>query len=282
MKWPPIRSFEGIAGHLHGGWVMTDEAGTRFLIKRSRHRAPSFLSKELSTLAWLREEGLQPVPKVLAYLEGDAGVEGFLVLEYIDAPNGDQWLKNQGQVEKEGFYRAMGKSLQALHQLSVNPEFFQPKDLSNIIEMGLRRAAPFLKKMEEINSYLQNELTRYPVQSPCFLHRDFRERNILVQTIKGQLKLTMLDFEWASVGDPFFDLAGSRLPFSKFSDSFIAGYTNDCGLSSDDWRKLRFYAVLDLLDVFTRQEELTVDISGLIYRLTKTLKKHLALLRESS
>lgn len=281
LNWSPAKILASFDGHMHGCWLLQNDQQGRFVMKfADRRKDRAFLSHEENALRFLTGSKYVAVPKILAYLE-DAELEGVLALEHIDAPNGDQWLKGQSPRKQAEFYKAMGRSLRSLHQVPIDLcPFLEAEDPNSVIERGLKLAAPFLRNVKEINSLLVEELARHPLANPCFLHRDFRERNVLAQIQDNQLKLTILDFEWASLGDPYLDLAGSRIPFSKFSEPFLSGYSNDRGLNSEQWRKLRFYATLDLLDVFRRQDELTVDISGLIYQLTKKLKKHVAALRD--
>ena len=289
LHWPPAKSIIAFGGHMHACWKVTDIENRRFVIKVGDRRVKKgqFVKKEQHVFNSLRTESAVEVPKVLAYAEVTPFGFPVLILEFIPAPNGDQWLYGKDANTTRNFYTKMGQALRNLHDCSapVSNELLKfqgEKEILEVIDKGMTIFEPFLKHAKREKGFLLDAFKHYPVTRSCLIHRDFRERNLLCEKTDGGLLLTLLDFEWACLGDPFYDLAGSRIPFSEQGDALIAGYTDGRGLTVAEWRKLRFYAVLDLLDVFTRQEELTVDISGLIFFLRKDFKKHLLALKEGS
>ncbi|MBI1282341.1 MAG: phosphotransferase [Anaerolineaceae bacterium] len=89
------------------------------------------------------------------------------------------------------------------------------------------------------------------VQRGVFIHGDYHFLNLLQQD--GRLS-AVLDFDWASSGDPSWDFRiddqiESEVPGSK--EAFYAGYTSRLALPDGHWERVSFYRIglyLDFLE----------------------------------
>src|SRR5690606_14628473 len=95
------------------------------------------------------------------------------------------------------------------------------------------------------------------VQQGVFIHGDYHFHNLLQQD--GQLS-AVLDFDWASSGDPSWDFRIDGQIESEVSGSreaFYAGYTSRRALPDGHWKRVSLYRIglyLDFLEMAVQDE----------------------------
>lgn len=106
--------------------------------------------------------------------------------------------------------------------------------------------ADVLARTDSLHTRMQPRFAA--VQQGVFIHGDYHFHNILQQD--GKLS-AVLDFDWASSGDPSWDFRiddqiESELPGSR--EAFYAGYTSRRPLPAGHWERVAFYRVILYLD----------------------------------
>jgi len=116
------------------------------------------------------------------------------------------------------------------------------------------------------------------VQQGVFIHGDYHFLNMLQQD--GRLS-AVLDFDWASSGDPSWDFRiddsiESEVPGSR--EAFYAGYTSRRALSDGHWERVSFYRIglyLDFLEGAAQDEKEIAQIMPLLLHEMDWLETHL-------
>lgn len=123
---------------------------------------------------------------------------GLLVSEFVD---GVAWTRARAR-SPEGI-RLLGTRLAALHALEI-PRGVRRLDVHDVLAHYLELPAtgtPPISR-EDIGARLRWSLATYKAPPPTFCHNDLHHLNVL-----GTSPLTFVDWEYAGVGDPIFELA---------------------------------------------------------------------------
>jgi aminoglycoside phosphotransferase (APT) family kinase protein len=116
------------------------------------------------------------------------------------------------------------------------------------------------------------------VRQGILIHGDYHFLNLLQQD--GKLS-AVLDFDWASSGDPSWDFRiddqiESEVPGSRAA--FYAGYTSRRPLPDGHWARVSFYRIglyLDYLEAAAEDENEILEITSLLLREMEWLEAHL-------
>lgn len=116
------------------------------------------------------------------------------------------------------------------------------------------------------------------VQHGVLIHGDYHFANLLQQDARLS---AVLDFDWASSGDPSWDFRiddqlESEVPGSR--EAFYAGYTSRRALPDGHWERVAFYRIglyLDFLEMAAQDENELVQIVPLLLRELDWLEAHL-------
>lgn len=190
------------AARLYGGTINTsfrvDTSAGRFVV-RLHHPAAAEIGanhqREAQLHAAAAAVGLAP-----ALVHIDPG-HSFMVMEYIPGP---VWT-SQDMARPERL-RQLGAALQALHR--VQPPVVAPFDVPEVLGRHYTRlveAAPADRPqldalMDRAHRSLEASGTRQRPQA--LVHNDLHHSNLI-----GTERLHLLDWEYAAVADPLFDLA---------------------------------------------------------------------------
>jgi thiamine kinase len=143
---------------------------------------------EAAILQVVSEAGIGPQ---LVWSDPDQGVQ---VCRYID---GDSW--NKAATSNPECLRQLAITLKKLHQLPPVGHPFEPAAaaLRYAAEIGTATAEQLAERSLELAAGLQLESGR-----KALCHNDLVHSNII-----GQDPVYLIDWEYAAVGDPYFDLA---------------------------------------------------------------------------
>jgi thiamine kinase-like enzyme len=124
-----------------------------------------------------------------------------------------EWIETISLIsylDKEGFLTRLGQKISKLHSVQINSSSncvsWSLKFPQYIKRYYLRALAQSPKREAEIESIMARIAPLINDYQPsCFCHNDLNPSNLLVAK-DGHLKI--IDWEYASIGDPLFDLAG--------------------------------------------------------------------------
>jgi thiamine kinase-like enzyme len=150
-------------------------------------------------------------PEVLAFVEP----EGYLVTRYVDG--------EVGRVDVE----RVGAALARLHRGPALPSRF---DCFRVVEVyratALERGAAVPRAYEPAKELADRIERRRAGVAPCPCHNDLLNANF----IDGGGRLWIVDWEYAGMGDPFFDLANFAVNHDLDEDgerALLAAYGSD-------------------------------------------------------
>jgi aminoglycoside phosphotransferase (APT) family kinase protein len=130
-------------------------------------------------------------------------------------------------------------------------------------------SADVMRRIDALIARMQPLLAR--VQQGVFIHGDYHFLNLLQQD--GKLS-AVLDFDWASSGDPSWDFRIDNQIESEVPDSreaFYAGYTSRRALPEGHWERVSLYRVgliLDFLEGAAQDEnEIALLIPQLLHEM---------------
>lgn len=212
------------AGALSGGnsnltWMFRD--GDRSCVVRTfpsatisptAHRGIERERRVLSAI-----EGRVRAPRVLGWCEDPQFIgRAFLVLEYIDGVAitdslPEAYAGDSSAVDKLG--RDMMEALAAVHEVPLEacglhdlgrPENFLERQTRRWLKVRADEAARELPLLESLGKWLLDR--EPPATRPCLIHGDFHLDNTLASRDRAEI-LAVIDWELATVGDPYTDLA---------------------------------------------------------------------------
>ena len=231
-----------------------------------------------------------PVPRVL-HAEPD-GVEdspAFLINEYVNAFTFQELtrIKDLKAIQQASY--SVGATLAAIGgfkfekpgrlevkegaiSLMVGPKFTEgPDPVAHLIDKSLvsanceRRAGP--KLIQRLHDYAWSWSSRIPdlEESPCLVHNDFGNRNILIRQENGKCVVAaVLDWELAFSGSPLLDV-GHFLRYERSSAPlrepyFSQGFVEQGGHLPDNWREIARVVDLSGLVECLSHDELPTDV----------------------
>lgn len=144
--------------------------------------------------------GLGLAPEVVDFIEP----EGWLVTRFVPGrPVAPEEMRQPNRI------RQVAVALRRAHTLPPLPAAFSPfqvvRDYTRLArERGVTAFPPDFDVLLDHFSAIEAALAREPLP-PCPCHNDLLNENFLADETSGRLRL--LDWEYAGMGDPFFDLA---------------------------------------------------------------------------
>lgn len=201
----PAQLLRELEGGLSNTSFVLQVGDDRLVLRLPTHSTPVFdldPGHEAAVLARAAQAGLAP-PLIYASAE-----QRLLVTRYLSGVSG-----SPQQVERPGFITALARLLQQVHALEAPACVLSPKQKAQDYWTALRQLATidsfrFEPLQTPMNRLMDQVWHQYPPSSCC--HNDLVLDNILY----SQDRLFLLDWEYAALGDPYFDLAALVLNFN--------------------------------------------------------------------
>jgi aminoglycoside phosphotransferase (APT) family kinase protein len=216
VKVSDVRAIAGGYSLLTFGFSATSATGARRYVLRADPPAGASLTHtdrrhEWVLLSALTVKGAVPMPAALAFDDGDVlGTPG-IVLDFIDGPQLGTRAAAAGDLERRRLAVQLAETLAAVHGLGtdVAPDgYARPRSWDDYVD-GLIAAWRDI----EANHAERNPFLRYvacwleahkPAPAPLTLvHGEFQSGNVMID---AQGEMQVIDWEYAHVGDPRFDL----------------------------------------------------------------------------
>ncbi|MER2535920.1 MAG: phosphotransferase [Rhizobiaceae bacterium] len=216
-----LRQFEG--GQSNPTYLI--EAGGRAFVLRKKppgHLLPSAhqIEREYRIMSALQETEV-PVPRLFGLCE-DAGIVGtpFYVMQRVEGRIfRDTRLPQLEARDREGIYLSMASTLGRLHEVdwkaSGLSDFGRPDDYvrrqverwSKQYKASVRQPIPEMDRlMEWLPRNMPDEV------APTIVHGDYRLENLIFSST-GAGVVAVLDWELATLGNPFCDLAHNAMKY---------------------------------------------------------------------
>lgn len=184
------------------------------------------LQRAHCVMSALYEQGLVPVPQSLK-LE----VEGDFSFQLQTCLPGDnlQGIAGLSAKERAPIWRALGKTLAAIHELEVGQVPWEQWFQGQLAQARANMRTNILGPAEFVNIGTPEEVLRRleeerPEPVPlCLLHGDFRPKNILWE--QDQV-VGVVDWDFCDIGHPYYDLAimSYYLQTAEEGAAFAEGY----------------------------------------------------------
>jgi thiamine kinase-like enzyme len=193
------------------------------------------INREHEYAANLTAGKLGIAPEVFYFIQP----EGYLVTRFIDG----RPISPEEISEPENIRRVMDKVHQ-IHSMPTIPGIFDPfQVVRDYTEIARRYKVVFPTNFDRLNERLQGAekaLSVHPYQ-PCACHNDLLNANFLTN---GQLYI--LDWEYAGMGDAFFDLANfsDHHNFSDEQDRWMLMCYFDGQINPLHWAHLKIMKVI--------------------------------------
>lgn len=237
--------FDG--GWTNKNWLVELTSGKLCVLRQYRwpHESPDMrrVEKEIYLHRILLNAGV-PVPAVLA---GRTENEGALLLEHVPGKVLGDVTKELPAEASRAAWRDCGEALRKVHTVQfaegefgviVGNRVEQPAAdswanwrMHNLLHHAreLNDTHGLRMPIDELGSVLEDALPRFDVFQPCLLHNDAHVWNVLVDTNSTGCRCTgWLDWEYAWVGDPNWDLARTDIwrirDIGATPESFWDGY----------------------------------------------------------
>lgn len=183
------------------------------------------------------------VPKVYKYFEDKD--YSYILMEYIDGISLENLLKEKHN--KNNVLYELGKLLKDINSINIpdkeSGEYYLNKQLEksyNNMQEGLLDKEEFLINKVQVDQTKLLKTLKENIPKDiniCFLHGDFRPKNI----IYSNNKYYIIDFGLSHIGDYYYDLAIFFYYLNKEErHEFLLGY----GINDIDENKLQYYEYL--------------------------------------
>ncbi len=222
---------------------------------------PHALEKEMYVLRVAMPETGAPTPRVIHFDDSRTLVDRpFAVLNLLPGEPLEKALPRMDELDQETVGYETGRYLAKLHTIPLEQfgEFMGDDPRASINEKAytVARAIEWLDACQEnglLDEAVVADLHRLVGQtgvltrrSPCFVHGDYHEGNIIVQEgVAGSHVTGIFGFDHAQGWSPEWDMA--RLSGGVFDDhpalikGFLDGYADTAGLPENLWERLRVY-----------------------------------------
>jgi aminoglycoside phosphotransferase (APT) family kinase protein len=216
VKVSDVRPISGGYSLLTYGFTTTSAEGTRRHVLRTDPPAGAALTAtdrrhEWELLTELTAKGTVPMPAALAFDDGSLLGRPGIVLDFIDGPQLGAHAAAADDGERRRLAGQLAETLAAVHGAGADaaPErYARPADWDEYVD-GLIAAW----REVEANHAERNPFLRYvacwleahkPPPAPLTLvHGEFQTGNVMID---AQGRMQIIDWEYAHVGDPRFDL----------------------------------------------------------------------------
>jgi aminoglycoside phosphotransferase (APT) family kinase protein len=176
---------------------------------RSKAEAGSYLAREAKTLQRLKDSGFRfETPELICVVKADAKhITGMI----------ETWIRGISLTfYKESIYHDMliptiAEVAVSVHQLKTKKfghlKAFENSKVHVLNELGSLSPELF-KEFSEAHRAREWILSRIPESRPAVvLHGDLLPQNIICYEIKDEWRVALIDWEFAEIGDPAYDLA---------------------------------------------------------------------------
>ena len=245
-----LQSWRYMPGGIHTNLRLTNTQQQKFFLKIPCWHNSKF--SEFDVYQFLSNHTNLPTPQPICQDHSlDILPQFYFILEYMDGIPCDF---------EHDISFAIGQALRSLHLQTMNvvdkwphvPIINWRKYLENLAISNLQLCQPFIENnmYKTLNKIFSSSLQIIP-QHPkmALLHRDLKPQNVLLD---GNENISViLDFEWAHLGDPLFDLASTGCYLSSREFSTLQGYFADEAVNVDA-RLFCLYNLIDLIHVMGR------------------------------
>lgn len=243
-----FKNWKFVTGGIHTNICLENTSGNKYFLKIPRWQNISH--NEFDTYKFLSANTNLPVAKPIYYDDTlEIFSKPYFVIEYLEGKACDFSCD---------VFLQMGSKLRLLHtetQPVVNmwPHPFCKnwrEYLWHLAEENLTLCQPFFREEQFVRDIIQNQIELVPeFPKRALLHRDFKQQNVLLDCDENICGI--VDFEWAHLGDPLFDLASTESYLSETESRIFCGYFFDT--KSDFNEKLYcLYNLINLVHVIGR------------------------------
>lgn len=231
------------------------------LLLRLYQRAPAEARKEWALHR--RLAGRVPVPAVLHAAESNPVTGGpYAIVEWIEGAHLSRVVPGLSTEARRDLAFDIGRVLASIHAITFPTSGFLDADLNvaQPIDVGAQGLTGFLRLClvggrggerlgpeltQAALAFAEREGPRLQAWTspPRLTHSDFNGSNVLAhETEAGWRVATVLDWEFAFAGAPFFDFGNLLRPpigdLDGFAEAVASGYVQGGGTMPPDWRKL--------------------------------------------
>jgi aminoglycoside phosphotransferase (APT) family kinase protein len=201
---------------------------------RTSDEAGSYLNREIKTLRRLQDAGFRfETPELICKVKNDSGHLIGLIETWI---RGIPLTLYKGSIYQDRIIQTIAEVAVSVHQLETKKfghlQAFDNSKAHILSELGSLSPELFkeftiaLKAKEWI-------LSRVPENRPSFmLHGDLLPQNIMCHDIRDEWKVALVDWEFALIGDPAYDLA-----IVTRGDRKLMGVNNGLKILIEEYRK---------------------------------------------
>ena len=201
---------------------------------RSGDEAGNYLNREAKTLQRLENAGFRfETPELICKVGDDSGHPIGLIETWV---RGIPLTLYKGSIYQDRIIQTIAEVAVSVHQLETkNFSHLQAFENSKAhVQSKLSSLSPELIK--EYSAALRAKewiLSRLPESRPSvMLHGDLLPQNILCHETRAEWKVALIDWEFAAIGDPAYDLA-----IVTRGDRKLMGINNGLGLLVENYRK---------------------------------------------
>ncbi len=196
-----------------------------------------------------KEHHKVPVPVVI-HIEKDEKIIGnkFFITEFVDGELLEDVWSDLNREGKEKITIQLAEIIQLIHSVKYEmfgdiEEFDCPRKFysyKGLIKSNIRKYAKIIGPKKLLNIKLLNQVVKFVEDNnekilldfkPTLIHNDLHFGNIIVkQEAEGWIVKAILDFEWATAGNPIEDLVSikEQFPFDKeLENLFFSKYSKN-------------------------------------------------------
>jgi len=216
VKVSDVKPISGGYSLLTYGFTATSSDGTRRHVLRTDPPAGASLTHtdrehEWELLAELTAKGAVPMPAALAYDDGTALESPGIILDFVDGPQLGTHAGAAGDEERRRLAGQLAETLAAVHCAGADaaPDSYPRPDSWDEYVDGLIATWRHVEANHaECNPFLRYvacwlEANKPPPAPLTLVHGEFQTGNVMID---AEGRMQVIDWEYAHVGDPRFDL----------------------------------------------------------------------------
>jgi aminoglycoside phosphotransferase (APT) family kinase protein len=201
---------------------------------RSRDEAGNYLNRETKTLQRLQDAGFRfETPELICKVKDDSEHLIGLIETWV---RGIPLTLYKGSIYQDRIIPTIAECAVSVHQLETK-KFGHLQAFENSKAHILRLLGSLSPELfKEFSAALRAKewiLSRLPESRPSvMLHGDLLPQNIMCYEIRDEWKVALIDWEFATIGDPAYDLA-----IVTRGDRKLMGINNGLNILLDNYRK---------------------------------------------